>query len=338
MPQMIFFAIATLSPLALIGLAATFGGIWTLLAPLYMTALTASLDELVKHRSPTAGEEVTDTANSLSVVIALGQFVILVLVIRAFAGAFSGWEKAGLFIGTGLFLGQVGNSNAHELIHRGSRFLHDLGMWAYISVLFGHHTSAHVLVHHQYAATVDDPNSARKGEMFYRFAGRAWKGSFLKALQMESERLARAGRSVWRHPYVVYICGAVLMLLLATLIGGLVGLCWYLALAGFAQIQLLLSDYVQHYGLQRRIVDGKPEPISLRHSWNSEHWYSSALMLNAPRHSDHHAHATRPYPSLELGDIPMLPRSLPVMACVALYPRLWKRIMDPRAAEWQQTA
>jgi len=26
----------------------------------------------------------------------------------------------------------------------------------------------------------------------------------------------------------------------------------------------------------------------------------------------------------------VLPRSLPVMACIALYPRLWRRVMDPR--------
>lgn len=58
-------------------------------------------------------------------------------------------------------------------------------------------------------------------------------------------------------------------------------------------------------------------------------------MLNAPRHSDHHAHPSRIYPALRLGDTgapgrPILQRSLPAMAALALFPPLWRRVMDPR--------
>jgi len=81
---------------------------------------------------------------------------------------------------------------------------------------------------------------------------------------------------------------------------------------------------------------GKAEPIAAQHSWNSPHWYSSAFMLNAPRHSDHHACPARGYTALRLPDDgPMLPSSLPLMACLALFPGLWRRVMDPRAAVWQ---
>jgi len=139
---------------------------------------------------------------------------------------------------------------------------------------------------------------------------------------------------------VAYITGAVLIILAALLIGGLKGGLAAICLAGIAQTQLMMSDYVQHYGLSRRMLDnGKPEPVGSRHSWNAPHMMSSALMLNAPRHSDHHAHPARPFPALRLDDdMPMLPRSLPVMACVALYPRLWRRVMDPRVADWQAPA
>ena len=83
----------------------------------------------------------------------------------------------------------------------------------------------------------------------------------------------------------------------------------------------MLSDYVQHYGLSLRIrADGKPEPVG-------------------SRHSDHHANPARPFPALRLEDnMPMLPRSLPVMACVALFPRLWRRVMPPRVAMLQEPA
>ena len=61
------------------------------------------------------------------------------------------------------------------------------------------------------------------------------------------------------------------------------------------------------------------------------------MMLNAPRHSDHHMHPSRAFPALELtpGTMPMLPRSLPVMAVLALVPPLWHRVMDRRVARWQ---
>ncbi len=64
---------------------------------------------------------------------------------------------------------------------------------------------------------------------------------------------------------------------------------------------------------------------------------SSAMMSNAPRHSDHHMHPMRPYPALQLDDVvmPILPHSLPVMATIALIPGWWRKVMDPRVQNWQ---
>lgn len=338
---MILFTVATLTPLALICAASLFGGVWAALALLWMTAITAGLDELVKRISPAQGNSEFPAANGLSVLLAIGHFGALGLTVWALSGdSLGGWAKAGLFLAMGLFAGQVSNSNAHELIHRGSRWLHRLGMWVYISLLFGHHTSAHVLVHHVQVGTRADPNTARLGESLYRFILRAWIGSFRAGYRAERDRMARAGKPRWRHPYGVYFGGAAAFGATAFWIGGGTGLLAYIWLAGFAQLQLMMNDYVQHYGLARAIRDtGKAEPVNARHSWNSPHWFSSGLMLNAPRHSDHHAHPSRPYAALDLPpDGPMLPRSVPVMACVALYPRLWRRVMDHRARLWQNPA
>ena len=64
------------------------------------------------------------------------------------------------------------------------------------------------------------------------------------------------------------------------------------------------------------------------------------MMLNAPRHSDHHLRPARAFPQLEITPetMPVLPHSLPVMAVVALVPPLWRRVMDHRVAKWQKTA
>lgn len=100
-----------------------------------------------------------------------------------------------------------------------------------------------------------------------------------------------------------------------------------------------MSDYVQHYGLSRTTdAEGRTEPCGPQHSWNAPQWYSSALMLNAPRHSDHHVRPRVAYPGLRLDGtvMPTLPHSLPVMALIALWPRRWRQVMDPLAAQWQR--
>jgi len=338
---MLRFTLATLPPLPLIALAATQGGYWVALALIWLTALTATLDLLARQTPPPRPDSEFPAANALSAVLALGHFALLALVIHALAGdSLTGWEKAGVFAAAGLFMGQVSNANAHELIHRSGRALHALGTAVYISLLFGHHASAHPLVHHRLVATRADPSSARRGESFYRFARRAWVGSFRMGLAAETARLRQTGRPNWRHPYLRYVAGAALLLAAVALLAGPAGLLAHLALAGLAQTQLLMSDYVQHYGLTRATrPDGKPAPVGPEHSWNSPHPASSALMLNAPRHSDHHRRPAQPYPTLDLPEAaPLLPHSLPVMACLALSPRHWRRVMDPRAAAWETAA
>ncbi|MBU2992773.1 alkane 1-monooxygenase [Octadecabacter sp. 1_MG-2023] len=336
------FTAVTLTAPVLVAAGAVLGGVWALAGLLWMTALTAFLDRLITATLPAVEGDEFPAADYLSLTLAVVHFALWILIVAALSGS-TGlvlWEKLAVFQGAALFMGQVSNSNAHELIHRPGRWLRRAGRWIYISILFGHHLSAHTLVHHVHVGTLSDPNTARLGEGFYRFFPRALFGSFKEGLRAENKRFPRLGRPAYRHPYVAYIGGAIGFLVLAALIGGLNGVIAAFLLATFSQTQLMLSDYVQHYGLSRRIMpNGKPEPVNSRHSWNAPQPMSSALMLNAPRHSDHHANPVRPYPTLRLDEnMPMLPRSLPVMATLALFPRYWRRVMDPRAKEWQSPA
>lgn len=336
---MILFAFATLMPLPLIALAAGLGGLWIMIALCYMTIFAYLLDQLIVIARPdsTSLQSEFPAADVLSVVLGIGHFALLALIVWTIGQGVSGTVgTVALIMAAGLYFGQVSNANAHDLIHKGSRPLHRLGQWIYISLLYGHHTSAHVLIHHRLVATPDDPATARLGEGFWSYAPRAWIGAFREGYAAEAARLDRVARSRWHNPYVTYVGGAVLMVLIAGLLGGWRGLLGYLILVAYAQVQLLLSDYVQHYGLTRRLTKGgRPEPVGPRHSWNAPHWFSAALMLNAPRHADHHANPTRAYPALRLNEGgPTLPRSLPAMASLALFPPLWRRVMDRRARRW----
>lgn len=345
-------AFATGVPAALILAAALGAGpLWAWLALLSVSALVLGLDGFWPEPA-----EPADTApgpglrDGLPIALALVHFAILAASVGAISGALgqtgpepglSAFDKLALFLAAGFFMGQVSNSNAHELIHRSGRWMRRLGAAVYVSLLFGHHASAHPAVHHRYVGTPRDPNTARLGEGFYRFAIRAWRGSFRAGLEVETERLARRGRTPWHpaNPYWGYVGGALLALGLTYLLAGWAGLAVYLLLATHSTMQLLLSDYVQHYGLVRAARPGGGyEPVGPRHSWNAPHWYSALLMLNAPRHSDHHANPARDFTRLRLDapdNIPHLPHSLPVMGAVALWPPAWRRAMNRRARAWQ---
>ncbi|MES2667268.1 MAG: alkane 1-monooxygenase [Pseudomonadota bacterium] len=335
------FAAAALSPLGLFGLALWVGGLWVWAAFLYMAVLVMMLDQMLRHVAGDAADGAEfPCADALLAGIGLGHLVLLPLVTWGVAGpsGLTTGARVLLFFGAGLWMGQVAHPAAHELIHRGNRWLFRLGVAVYVSLLFGQHASAHRLVHHRHVASADDPNTARSGEGFYRFALRAWRGSFVQGWRAETALRAR-GSGGGIHPYAVYIGGALAALGLAWVIAGAAGVLVWAGLALHAQSQLLVSDYVQHYGLVRAMQpDGRLEPVGPRHSWNAGAWFSSAMMLNAPRHSDHHAHPTRPYPALRLpgADLaPRLPWPLPVACAVAFVPGLWRRAMRKPVAQWK---
>ncbi|MDO5606249.1 MAG: alkane 1-monooxygenase [Paracoccus sp. (in: a-proteobacteria)] len=312
------------------------GGGWPLWLGFIWMAIAAPVADTVIARGFGDAPEGADfpLADAVSILLAMVHFALLVAVLVAFGGAWLGMaERVALFLGAGMFFGQVSNSNAHELIHRSRRGLFRLGSAVYVSLLFGHHVSAHRLVHHVHVATAADPNSARLGEGFWHFLARAWPGSFRAGLMAEQARARASGRM---NPYVIWVGGAVVCVVAVTLILGLRVGADYVAICLYAQMQLMLSDYVQHYGLHRETRDGRTEPVGPRHSWDAPHPLSSLAMLNAPRHSDHHAHPSREYPALRLArdenPRPVLPYSLPVMGAIAMVPPLWRRMMDRRVA------
>ena len=331
------FTLVTGMMVGLLGLALAFGGVWAGLALAYVTVFTFLMDRIAALAAPDNAGEEFPAGDALSIALAIAHFPLLYAGIWAIASgdALTLVDKVLIFFALSLFIGQVGNSNAHELIHRSDRRMRRLGVAVYSSILNGHHASAHVRVHHVHAATDRDPNSARMGESFYAFALRAWWGELAEGYRAES----RLRRGAGLHPYLTYAAGSAASLALAAWLGGLAGIAVLLGLSAYAQAQLLLSDYVQHYGLRRReTAPGRWEPVGPQHSWNSPHAFSSALMLNAPRHSDHHAHPARAYPGLRLdrATMPVLPQSLPVMAVLALVPPVWRRLMDRRAARWAE--
>ncbi len=339
MQQILLFAGSALVPLVALvaGFAGFAPGAWAAL--FYMTLFVALADQLLPQATTAALPDAEfPAADALLALIGFCALVLLPYGVQALVTdgpSFATRLAGGLALG--LWLGQVAVPAAHELIHRGSFRFVRLGVAVYTVLLFGHHASAHRLVHHRLVATPDDPNTAREGEGFYRFFRRAWLGSFRAGLAAENrlrrERRHLRGWSGALHPYAVYLGGAATVLALAFALGGWPAIAVWVALALHAQGQLLLSDYVQHYGLTRdRLPDGTPAPPTAAHSWNAAHWLSGHMTLNAARHSDHHLNPARPFPVLRLppaDQAPRLPWSLPTACTLALVPPLWRRAVAP---------
>lgn len=331
---MILFATLSLAPLALLTMAGWAGGIWVGLALVSLSVLVVGLDLMLPPLLADAPEGAEfPGSDALLVAIGIAALLVLPVSVGVVASGRLGWvEGGGLLLAAGWWLGQVAHPAAHELIHRADRRLFRLGMAVYTACLVGHHTSSHRLVHHVHVGTPDDPATARAGQGFWRFLLKASRDGFVAGWRAEDALRARASRR-GLHPYAVYLGGASLALGIAALVGGAWGVLLWALLGLHVQMQIHLSDYVQHYGLARqRLPDGRLEPVSPRHSWNAAQWFSSHMMLNAPRHSDHHAHPARPYPSLRIGagdGVPHLPWPLPLACMIALVPPLWRRRMKP---------
>ena len=92
---------------------------------------------------------------------------------------------------------------------------------------------------------------------------------------------------------------------------------------------LELFNYIAHYGLVRRAGDGRREPFSAAHSWNSSNVLANALIFNMGRHAHHHARPFAPYQTLQQdSQAPELPWGYAGSILLALVPPLWHRVMD----------
>jgi alkane 1-monooxygenase len=154
-------------------------------------------------------------------------------------------------------------------------------------------------------------------------------GQIKGAWQLESERVRKAGKSIWSLNHYV-VRQVVLHLLLDVLIWYSLG---YIALLGFvlhcvvANFLLEYVNYIEHYGLSR---DEKVRVTEL-HSWQSDIPVSRFLLIDLSRHADHHYHASKPYHTLlSYEKSPELPSGYAGLFFVAAIPPLWFSLMDAR--------
>ena len=203
---------------------------------------------------------------------------------------------------------------------------------------YGHFCIEHNKGHHKDVATPEDPASSQFGESIYQFVKREIPGAFRRAWDLESKRLHRQGKSEWSMSNEIlqadFLTIVAYVLMLAYL--GPVMIPFLAIAAGFGWWQLTCANYVEHYGLLRlKKENGRYEKCQPHHSWNSNHKVSNLILLHLQRHSDHHANPTRPYQVLrDYEGVPSLPSGYPWMFAVAMVPKAWFAMMDPKVIDW----
>jgi len=242
-------------------------------------------------------------------------------------------EWAGLAFSVAIVTGAGGITIAHELMHRPSTKQRALAEVQMTLVLYAHFTVEHVLGHHRIVGLRADPATARRGETVFAFAPRSVFGGLRSAWRLESKRVARlAERKPLRDRRVRYALTQAALLGLVWGAFGPRGLTLFLAQAFGAVLLLEFINCVEHYGLERKLVAGRPERMRSEHSWNSRHRLTSAQLFQLTRHSNHHAEASRPYDQLRAQpEASELPAGYPTMMLLSLVPPLWRRVMDPLA-------
>lgn len=253
---------------------------------------------------------------------------------------YSWYEWLGFTLSIGLLTGGLGITIAHELMHKNSRFDRFLSKILLSMVCYGHFFIEHVRGHHVRVATPEDPATARLGENIYHFLPRTIIGSFRSAFWLEIKRLQQKGYFVygWHNQFWWIIPLPISIALLCYYYGGWIILCFFFLQSLTAIIMLEVVNYVEHYGLLRnKLNNGDYEKVNIHHSWNANHWLSNVLLFHLQRHSDHHAFGARPYQILRHRDeSPQLPSGYLGMIVLALFPPLWRQIMDKRVLAYRQ--
>jgi alkane 1-monooxygenase len=242
-------------------------------------------------------------------------------------------ELAGYVAAVGLIGGVIGITVAHELIHRPTRLDRWLGGALLVMVFYLHWAIEHVAGHHRHVATREDPATARLDEALPAFALRSVTRGFLSAWRIEATRNERRGiRSPLRNRVLACVMASVALAGVLGIALGPRAVLFFLAQSAVAIGFLETINYIEHYGLERRLVrSGVYERVTPLHSWNASQRLTNALLFNLQRHSDHHAVAARPYYQLRhYPESPQLPTGYAGMALLALVPPLWRRVMNPR--------
>lgn len=249
------------------------------------------------------------------------------------SGTFSLIGSIGWIVSIGI-VGGLGINVAHELIHKDDKLETRAGGFLLSLVCYAGFKVEHLRGHHVHVSTPEDASSSRYNQSLYNFLPQAYVRNFLNAWKLEAERLQRKGHKTvsWHNELIWWYSLSALVLAAFTIAFGWLGAAFFLGQSFIAFTLLEIVNYLEHYGLHRRkLENGRYERTGPEHSWNSNYFLTNVFLFHLQRHSDHHAWAKRRYQILRHHDVaPQLPAGYSAMIVLAMFPPLWRRVMNPR--------
>ena len=242
---------------------------------------------------------------------------------------------AALGAAVGMSGGSIGITTAHELIHRQNKYMRGIGVLLLVLCCYGHFRIEHVYGHHKHVATKEDPATARKGENFYLYFIRCVINSVISSWNIEKNILDKKNINTLspQNRMLHYFMLEIIFLFIDFFIAGFNGLV-FVFFHSFVSITLLeLVNYIQHYGLERKMENGKYERFTDHHSWNSRHISANWSTFNLGLHAEHHQSASKHYPLLSQEEkVIEMPANYSIMLIMALIPPLWFFVMNRKLA------
>ena len=250
------------------------------------------------------------------------------------------YELIGKALAMGTLCGHSINI-AHELGHRTNKFEQFLAKGLLLSSLYMHFFIEHNKGHHRRVGTYDDPATARKGEWLYAFFIRSIFFQYISAWKIEIKRLKMKRKPFlsFENEMIQFTFFQLLLTLIVFYLNIFSGF-MFLASAFFGILLLETINYVEHYGLERKLKNnGRHEALSEFHSWNSDFILGRLLLHQLTLHSDHHLKASKKYQHLQnLTNAPRHPTGYPGMMILAFFPPLWFFCMDSTVEKYRNIA
>tara|TARA_Y100000389_G_scaffold138087_1_gene135767 strand:+ start:4610 stop:5419 length:810 start_codon:yes stop_codon:yes gene_type:complete len=252
--------------------------------------------------------------------------------------SFNIFDKISIIMTVFLISGPMGITGGHELVHRKkNKFDLFVGNWLLAFSFDCNFAIEHVYGHHKNVCLPEDPASAKRGENIYIFILKGIINEHLSGWEIELNRLRRKKISffTFQNQILIGYFRSVLISLLSFWLFGFVGMLTFFLIAFLSKSLLEVINYIEHYGLVRE----RGKPVRMRHSWNSNHFFSSIYLYNVTRHSDHHRNSNLKFWELSPldKDAPVLPYGYLTMLYLAVFtPYIFKNIMKKELDNWDQ--
>tara|TARA_Y100000590_G_scaffold434367_1_gene552480 strand:- start:1483 stop:2487 length:1005 start_codon:yes stop_codon:yes gene_type:complete len=324
------FALITSSSLGLL-----IAPIWAVAPFIWVLMIVPTIDYILPGLNKNDNKLSETELHNFALILILPGIFFLILsgLIKVSQNDISYFVAAALGAAVGMSGGSIGITTAHELIHRSNKKMRAIGVILLILCLYGHFRIEHIYGHHKYFATKQDPATARIGENFYIFLLRCVVMSLVSAWNIEKDLLKKKNISPYnfKNRMLHYFVAEILILILSFFLAGINGLIFIFFHSAISIILLELVDYIQHYGLERSIKNGKYQTYAEQHSWNSRHSSANWSTFNLGLHAEHHQTSSKHYPLLsQQKKLMEMPANYPVMIMMALVPPIWFKIMNPK--------